>query len=66
MYDVEGIRYHIEATANLVNWGLDMQEVAVDASSLPELSAGYEYRSFRAPIGYALEFLRVRIELLSP
>ena len=51
---------------SLVNWGLDMQEVAVDASSLPELSAGYEYRSFRAPIGYALEFLRVRIELLAP
>ena len=66
MSDVEGIRYHLEATANLVNWGLDMQEVAVDASSLPELSAGYEYRSFRAPIGYALEFLRVRIELLAP
>ncbi len=66
IYDVEGIRYHIEATANLVNWGLDMEEVAVDASSLPELSAGYEYRSFRAPIGYALEFLRVRIELLAP
>ena len=66
IYDVEGIRYHIEATANLVNWGLDMEEVAVDASSLPELSAGYEYRSFRAPIGYALEFLRVRIEFLAP
>ncbi|MEI7956050.1 MAG: hypothetical protein WCJ66_12850, partial [Verrucomicrobiota bacterium] len=66
MYDVEGIRYHIEATANLINWGLDMQEVSVDASSLPELSAGYEYRSFRAPIGYALEFLRARIELLAP
>ena len=65
-FDADGIRYHIEATANLVNWGLDMQEVPVDASFLPVLSAGYEYRSFRAPIGYALEFLRVRIELLAP
>jgi len=66
MFDADGIRYNIEATANLVNWDLNMQEVAADVSSLPALSPGYQYRSFRAPIGYAREFLRVRIELLSP
>lgn len=68
VFDADGIRYHIQASANLSSWNLDMQEVPVDASAMPALSSGYEYRSFRTPGGSLnpMEFTRVVIEQLPP
>jgi len=64
--EVDDLRYRIQGTTNLISWTLNMEEVPAHANGLPELSPGYEYRSFRNS-GSTLnpfEFLRVRIEYL--
>ena len=68
VFDADGVRYRIQGSASLTSWGLTMQEVPVDASSLPPLSPGFQYRSFRTPGGgiYQMEFARAIIERLSP
>ena len=68
VFEVAGIRYLIQGSANLVSWNLNMQEVPAAASALPPLSPGYEYRSFRSPgsLFYAFEFVRARIEQITP
>lgn len=68
VFEADGLRYRIQGSANLVSWTLTMQEIPADASGLPPLSPGYEYRAFRSPGSsvYALEFVRVRIEQIAP
>ena len=68
VFDADGVRYRIQASSGLTEWTLDMVEVPVDASSLPALAPGYEYRSFLAPGGglFGMSFTRVLVELLSP
>jgi hypothetical protein len=64
--EVDGLRYRIQGTTNLVSWTLNMEEVPALASGLPELNPGYEYRSFRNSSSSpgSFEFLRVRVEYL--
>lgn len=60
-----GVKYSVEASADLVAWSLSVSEVTpVLTTGMPTLSAGYQYRSFRIanpvagnPVGY----LRVKI-----
>jgi hypothetical protein len=68
VFEADGVRYRIQGSTNLTSWGLTILEVPVDASSLPQLGSGYEYRSFRTPSGrtYRMEFIRAMIELLPP
>lgn len=64
VFEVEGLRYRIQGTANLVSWTLNMEEVPAITTGLPALNPGYEYRSFRSPGSalFSFEFVRVRIE----
>jgi hypothetical protein len=63
---VEGLRYRIQGSNNLVSWGLTMEEVPALSTGLPALSPGYEYRSFRSPGSafLAFEFVRIKVELI--
>lgn len=64
IFDVDGLRYRIQGSGNLVAWTLDMVEVPAQITGLPPLSPGYEYRSFRGPgsTAYSFEFVRLRID----
>jgi hypothetical protein len=57
----DGLRYRIQGSANLVHWTVTMTEVPAVTAGLPQLSPGYEYRSFQSAGGF-LEFVRVRVE----
>lgn len=64
IFDADGVRYLIQASLNAVGWKRDVVEVEVDTSSLPGLTPGWAYRSFRTPGGASPEFIRAVIEPL--
>lgn len=63
----DGVRYRIQASADLESWLLAVVEVtgadaAAIESSMPTLNPGWSYRTFRGPGSSPQEFLRVAIE----
>lgn len=67
---VDGLTYHVQGSDDLTGWGLSVSEVTgADATSIqstmPELQAGWFYRTFRSPgpvVGDPSDFLRVRVD----
>ncbi|MFD0895025.1 autotransporter-associated beta strand repeat-containing protein [Luteolibacter ambystomatis] len=60
---VDGVRYRVQASTDLMNWNTLVFETAPDTTGLPALSdaAGWEYRTFQIAPGNPKAFLRVKI-----
>lgn len=60
---IDGVRYRIQASTDLVSWNILVFETAPDTTGLPALSdpAGWEYRTFQIAPGNPKAFLRARI-----
>lgn len=64
---VDGMIYRIQGCSNLDLWSLSIEEIPTDDAAplrtgLPQLPAGWTYRSFHAPAGMPRVFLRAKVE----
>ncbi|MFD0895241.1 autotransporter-associated beta strand repeat-containing protein [Luteolibacter ambystomatis] len=60
---IDGVRYRVQASTDLVDWNMLVFETAPDSTGLPALSDsnGWEYRTFQIASGNPKAFLRVKI-----